>query len=152
MTNPPINSNLIETYFKAIELGDSDSVREILEKERNLTKIKRRGEYQYDTSIELDAYKFLGAYLGAVSGLQLALLLGYDSIARDIADITFDQDLNMIFGDNNTTLHLAAFLENKEMVQSLLERGADANAKNGKGFTPLDVSNDSQVSKLLSKN
>ncbi|KXN75063.1 hypothetical protein CONCODRAFT_76567 [Conidiobolus coronatus NRRL 28638] len=144
-----IEESVIETYFSAIETNDSDKVRELLSNNRKLTTVKRRGNYHYDASIELDAYKFLGAYLGALSGLHLALLLGHESIARDITDVTFDQDLNLTFGDNNTTLHLAVFLECKEVVQSLLERGVDSSIKNGKNLSAVDVSNDPIILDIL---
>lgn len=40
-------------------------------------------------------------------------------------------------GSKNTPLHWAACFGNKEIVQCLLNRGADVNAKNGCGATPL---------------
>ncbi|KAJ9058283.1 hypothetical protein DSO57_1014741 [Entomophthora muscae] len=147
-----LSTDVIEKYFAAISAGDNDTVRDLIASQRGLTQVKKRGaEYRYDPSYELDAYKFLGAYLGQLTGLHLALLLGHDSIARDILDVTFDQDLHQTFGDNNTTLHLAAFMENHEVVESLIARGADPSAKNGKGFTPLDVSAEEKISSLISK-
>ncbi|KAG5460552.1 MAG: hypothetical protein BJ554DRAFT_7387, partial [Olpidium bornovanus] len=51
----------------------------------------------------------------------------------------------------NTALHLAVFLDSKEVAQMLLARGADKTVKNGKGFTPVDVSDDAEVSKILTE-
>jgi hypothetical protein len=41
----------------------------------------------------LDAFKFLGAYIGRITPLQHALLMGQDAIARDIIDATFEHGL-----------------------------------------------------------
>ncbi|RKP22993.1 hypothetical protein SYNPS1DRAFT_19282, partial [Syncephalis pseudoplumigaleata] len=103
----------------------------------------------YHEDHRLDAYKFLGAYMGAVTGLQLALLAQQESIAKDILNVTFDQDIDLTFGDGNTALHLAVFLGLHDVVTLLVERGANTLIKNGKGFTPVDVSDRPDVVALL---
>lgn len=89
--------------------------------------VKHKSEkHKYENEYELDAYKFLGAYIGPLTGLQFAILKGDESIAMDIIEATLDKDeFNALFGGNNTALHLATFLGQKDVVIKLLERGAD---------------------------
>ncbi|KAJ1669673.1 hypothetical protein EV182_008651, partial [Spiromyces aspiralis] len=101
-------------------------VRELVHKNRLLTRTRNRSpNYCYDSRIENEAFRCLGAYVGALTGLQLAILLGNQEIALDIIDATFQNDLGLMYGLNNTTLHLAAFLDEVEVVRALIERGID---------------------------
>ncbi|ORX89240.1 hypothetical protein K493DRAFT_234270 [Basidiobolus meristosporus CBS 931.73] len=139
----------VDAYFIAIQNGDAEAVRTLLAVDRSLTSKKKRGNYKYETEVELDAYKFLGAYIGQLTGLQAAILSGQESIAQDILDSTFAEEIDLTFGDNNTALHLATFFNFKDLVKSLLERGADGSRKNGKGLTSIDLSNDPEILTLL---
>ncbi|KAK9765305.1 hypothetical protein K7432_006475 [Basidiobolus ranarum] len=139
----------LDAYFIAIQNGDAEAVRTLLAVDRSLTSKKKRGDYKYEAELELDAYKFLGAYIGQMTGLQLAILNGQESIAKDILDSTFAEEIDITFGDNNTALHLATFYNFKELVKYLLERGADRSHKNGKGLTSIDLSNDPEILGLL---
>ncbi|KAH9249592.1 hypothetical protein BASA81_012666 [Batrachochytrium salamandrivorans] len=136
--------------FKAIRASDADKVRELLLAERSLASLKFRDPTaRFEADVELDAYKFLGAYLGPLTPLQFAVLLGHDSIARDIIERSFKEDLDDTFGGGNTTLHLATFLGAKDLVKLLLERGANRSIRNSKGFAPVDVLDDSDMRKLF---
>lgn len=146
-----MSSSTVDSYFDAISSADTDKVRAILSADRTVTKEKRKGEYKFEAGVELDAYKFLGAYIGALTGLQFAILIGAESVARDIVDYTFEEDLDIQFGKANTALHLAVFLGSKDVVKLLLDRGADKTVKNGKGFTPVDVSDDPEVLQILTE-
>ncbi|RKP36163.1 hypothetical protein BJ085DRAFT_16153, partial [Dimargaris cristalligena] len=127
-----------------------ERVRVLLTADRRLTTVKVRGDYQYDQTVELQAFKCLGAYLGALTGLQVAILNGQTGIALDIIDVTFDQDLDIPFGNMNSTLHLAVLLGDTDVTRALLERGANRSLKNGKGFTAVDLAFHSDISDLLS--
>jgi ankyrin repeat protein len=125
----------------------------------------------------LDAYKFLGAYIGSLTGLQLAILKGNERIALDIIDSSLSEgDLDQQFGGGNTALHLATFYGMREVVGRLLERGADPNikvcmllcqsiwsglsmhvlidvslhmfAQNNKGLRPIDILDDAEMRKV----
>ena len=62
-----------------------------------------------------------------MSALQVAILRGQDRCALSIIDATLNpDDLNVTFGGGNTALHLATFLGARDIVERLLERGADA--------------------------
>lgn len=78
-------------FFEAIKAGNSDKVRALLSADKSLTTVKQRGDYKFETDLELDAYKFLGAYMGSLTGLQVAILVNQETIAKDIIDATFQQ-------------------------------------------------------------
>ncbi|KAJ3108176.1 hypothetical protein HDU97_002088 [Phlyctochytrium planicorne] len=125
----------VEALFESIKSGNPESVRSILLADKSLTSAKHKdASAKFDPDVELDAYKFLGAYIGACTPLQFAILSGQDSIARDILDRTVKDDLDITFGGGNTTLHLATFLGARDLVKSLLERGASRSVRNAKEY------------------
>ncbi|RKO95829.1 hypothetical protein CXG81DRAFT_8107, partial [Caulochytrium protostelioides] len=101
--------------------------------------------FKYDGEVELDAYKCLGAYIGGVTALQAALLLGQDAIARDLADRAHREALDTTYGGGNTALHLATLLGARDVVRCLLDRGADRGVVNGKGLCPADLASDPEM-------
>ncbi|KAJ3333182.1 hypothetical protein HDU76_010786 [Blyttiomyces sp. JEL0837] len=136
----------IEDLFQ----GDADKVRNLILTDKSLTSAKHKDEStKFDPELELDAYKFLGAYVGQVTALQLAIFQGQDAIAKDIVERTMKDDLDLTFGGGNTALHLATLLGARDIVKLLLERGATKNIKNAKGFTPLDLLDDAEMRKLF---
>ncbi|KAJ3417640.1 hypothetical protein HDV05_000097 [Chytridiales sp. JEL 0842] len=140
----------MEALFAAIKSANSDQVRSLLLSDKSLTSTKHKdASIKFEPEIELDAYKFLGAYIGPTTGLQLAILLGQDAIARDIVERTTKDDLDLTFGGGNTALHLATLLGAREIVKLLLERGASKALKNTKGFAPVDLVDDDEMRKLF---
>ena len=74
-------------------------MRDLLFKDKTLTSQKHKDDsVKFDAEIELDAYKFLGAYLGSLTALQFAVLQGQDAIAKDIIERTLKDDLDIPFG------------------------------------------------------
>ncbi|RUO96969.1 hypothetical protein BC936DRAFT_141191 [Jimgerdemannia flammicorona] len=161
---------LPKLYFAAIQASDTSQVRSLIATDQTLTTVKTKGDYRYEGSIELDAYKFLGAYVGQMTGLQAAILWGRDTVAKDIIDATFREVSHpwkrpplhhihpSLFAhlstqsspqNGNTALHLAVLVGAAEIVKILLDRGADVTIKNGKGFTPVDVSDNPEIMALL---
>lgn len=53
---------------------------------------------KFEPDVELDAYKFLGAYIGGMTGLHLAILTGHDAIAKDIIERMLKEDIDNTFG------------------------------------------------------
>ena len=137
-------SEIVAEYFDAVDHGNAEQVRSLLQQYKQLCSAKQKSDnWKWDNSYALDAYKFLGAYLGSMTGLQVAVLRGFEEIAADIIDATLNpDDLNIPFGSGNTALHLATFLGSKDVVKLLIQRGADKNIKNAKGFTAVDVMDD----------
>ena len=70
------------------------------------------------------------------SALMLAALLGYLNMCNILIDA--GADVNAKDHAGNTALHLAAqgYGEQLPVIQTLLQRGADANATNEDGVTP----------------
>lgn len=88
--------------------------------------------------------------MGSLTGLHLAILKGHDQVARDIIDATLGNgDLDMTFGGGNTALHLATLIGARDIVRVLLERKADPQIKNNKGFRPVDIADDPELQKFF---
>jgi len=138
-----------DALFDAIFNKDREKIRSLLQDKKNTTVKKADPRAKYDNEVEVDGYKFLGAYIGKMTGLQFAIMLGQDDVAKDIIDATLKDDLDAVYGGGNTALHLAALLGERDVVKLLIERGADKTIKNNKGFSPVDVVDDKEMSELL---
>jgi ankyrin repeat protein len=68
-----------------------------------------------------------------MTALHYSLILGYDEIAADIIDASFQEDLEISFGLGNTALHLATLVGSQRVVKLLLDRGCNRLVKNRKG-------------------
>lgn len=142
----------IQELFEAIKNNQADIVRQYVLQDKSLLQQKYKSpDAKFDAEVELDAYKFLGAYLGSLTPLQFAILMGVDEIAKDLIERSFKGDLDETFGGGNTALHLGTLLGATGIVQLLIERGASTNANNSKGFAPVDLSDDSELRKLFNK-
>ncbi|KAJ1909178.1 hypothetical protein H4219_006437, partial [Mycoemilia scoparia] len=147
---PEISPVAVYEFFEAIEAHDAAKVRKMVQENRLLTQVRNKEEYyRYDSGVELDAYRCLGAYIGAVTGLQLAVLLGNEEMALDLIDATFQSDLELTFGLQNTTLHLASFLEETEVVRALIERGINTSLKNNKGYVACDLTTNPDILEIF---
>lgn len=99
-----------------------------------------RQHSNYKSSLRLKLLLQYPTYPSANSLHQI--LLQHDDIAQTIADATLSHDIDVPMGGQNTALHLASLFGNAELAKTLLERGANPEAKNSKGFTPLSISAD----------
>ncbi|KAG9326064.1 hypothetical protein KVV02_000775 [Mortierella alpina] len=144
---------LIHEFFSAIQNQDTDKVRQLLvDYKTDLTRARFKPDAQsvrFPAEVERDAYTLLGAYLGPLTGLQFSILTGCDGVAKDILDSTFEQDVDAKFGNGNTALHLAVLLGASFMVSALIERGADINLKNKRGYSVVDMSDNPDILNLL---
>ncbi|KAG0016389.1 hypothetical protein BGZ81_011217 [Podila clonocystis] len=148
---PAGSEQVAQEFFTAIQDQDTETVRRLLVEHRSLltrARCKARGA-SYPSEVERDAFTLLGAYLGPLTGLQLAILTGRDSVAKDILDSTFEQDVDAKFGNGNTALHLAVLLGASIMVLALMERGADVSIKNKRGYSVVDMSDNPYILDLL---
>ncbi|KAI8900214.1 hypothetical protein BC833DRAFT_618707 [Globomyces pollinis-pini] len=142
----------VKDLFLAIKTSQNEVVRQILLNEKSLACEKFKSEdAKFDPEVELDAYKFLGAYLGSLNALHFAILLGQDDIAKDIIERLYKEDLDETFGGGNSALHLATLLGAYEIVKLLLERGANKSLNNAKGFAPVDLSDLPEMRKLFAE-
>ncbi|KAI9233039.1 MAG: hypothetical protein BYD32DRAFT_426949 [Podila humilis] len=145
------SEQIVQQFFAAIQEQDTEVVRHMLVEHRSLltrARCKAKGA-SFPAEVERDAFTLLGAYLGPLTGLQLAILTGKDSVAKDILDSTFEQDVDAKFGNGNTALHLAVLLGASTMVSVLIERGADTTIKNKRGYSAVDMSDNPDILDLL---
>ncbi|KAG0081593.1 hypothetical protein BGZ93_008985 [Podila epicladia] len=148
---PAGSEQFVQEFFAAIQEHDTEIVRRLLVEHRSLltrARCKAKGA-SYPAEVERDAFTMLGAFLGPLTGLQLAILMGDDSVAKDILDSTFEQDVDARFGNGNTALHLAVLLGASIMVLALIERGADISIKNKRGYSVVDMSDNPDILDLL---
>lgn len=122
-----------EELFAAVKKNDKETVRNLIQNKSLLTQKKKFTDMSYPNDVANDGYKFLGAFIGSVTVLQLAMFLHHDAIAAEIIDSSFAEHLNETFGQGNTALHLAALLGADDLIQKLLAAGADPSIKNTKG-------------------
>ena len=96
-----------------------------------------------------------------LNALQIACLLGEEDIALDILEfvtrITEEiqskkilyEFMGRIWGDGNTTLHLASFMGMTDLVTQLLELGATKGKSNNRKYKPVDCTNDQQTREVF---
>ncbi len=74
-------------------------MRKILLQDKGLVSSRQKDPaIQFEHDVEQEAYKFLGAYIGALTPLQLAIFVGNDAIAKDILDRMMKDDLDIPMG------------------------------------------------------
>ena len=113
--------------FQAIKSGDAENIRQMLLEDKSLVTQKQRDpEVRFDPMVEVDAYKFIGAYLGNMTPLQYAIVLGQDAIAKDILERSFDENIDETCGGGNTALHLGIIVSCSNVTRC---------SRSGKGFT-----------------
>lgn len=102
-----------------------------------------------------DVTEFLGVNLQSVNqkGLfgnnPLSVVMHWKDI--DAFRILLDAGANIgeTLEDGNTALHIAALIDNEEMVSELILRGAAVDVKNNDGLYPFDLASSKKVRDLL---
>jgi ankyrin repeat protein len=74
-----------------------------------------------------------------MNSLHFAIMVGHQSIVKVLIDIATGSIINSFNKHLNTPLHLAIMEESFTIVKILIENGANINAKNKDGYTPLDL-------------
>ena len=98
---PPIHQTIqtLPNHPPAIQSGDAETVRKHILADKSLTSQKHPAPFlKFDPDIENDAYKFIGAYLGKVTSLHVAIFLGQDQIAKELIERTLTEDIDIVFG------------------------------------------------------
>lgn len=80
-----------------------------------------------------------GVHAYGASSLHLAVLSGHKKITSLLLDNGAEINIRAQDESGGTPLHWAAWVSNREMVKFLVEAGADVNALDKTGFTPLDA-------------
>ena len=122
----PIALQGVDRLIAACAMDDAAGVRELRERE---PKLVRELLAQGSTLLA----EFAGTWNTA--GVRHLLDLGVPVNARYAGDGYFD------IATGSTALHVAAWQSRPDLVQLLIERGADVKAQDGKGRTPLVLAN-----------
>src|SRR5713226_1245132 len=141
--------------FALVEAGDLEKVTRRLEDDPGLANARNEGG---DSPLLVALYHGrrdladLFLRTGAEVSLFEACVLG----RRDLVDERLRRDPDLVRAhshDGWTPLHLACFFGHTEVAGLLIARGADVNARDGSGFTPLGLAasnkNDLLVIRLL---
>jgi len=118
----PIELQGVDRLIAACAVDDARTVRQIREREPHLVR-----------ELLAQGPKLLAEFAGTwnTAGVRHLLDLGVPVNARYEGDGYFD------IARDSTALHVAAWNSRPDLVQLLIERGADVNAKDGTGRTPL---------------
>eukprot|EP00835_Amoeboradix_gromovi_P003454 NODE_229_length_13800_cov_0.838114.p3 type:complete len:478 gc:universal NODE_229_length_13800_cov_0.838114:1205-2638(+) len=155
--------------FSLIESGNRQKVRDFLENDDGiaaqviLTALDPNidKKYHYDDDVEMEANELLGSSVVNLNAIQIAIFSGDEDMALDILNYVEKQSvklgskmvllafLGMMWGNGNTTLHLASFHGITPLVRKLLELGASPTKKNQKKYTAIDCCADQETSKLF---
>ncbi|KAI9222246.1 hypothetical protein BC828DRAFT_36142 [Blastocladiella britannica] len=155
---------LASTLLDAIDAGDRDAVPKLLGSASSaaadqvlatFTVPNTDKKYSHEPEIMADVEELLGASTARLNLIQIACFLGEEDIALDILNylateaeeigskyalVTF---LTSMWGNGNTTLHLAAFLGMGDLVGRILELHPSLAAKrNDRKYKPVDCTDD----------
>ncbi|ORZ02588.1 ankyrin repeat-containing domain protein [Syncephalastrum racemosum] len=115
---------------------------------------------QFPSIVRQEAVRKFGKSATDLNALQLALIQGRKELAcmiltylnkqRDANASELRVFVNHVWGQRNTTLHLACFWNMPRLVRLLLDLGADPAIRNAKQLSPLDCcTNESLVTLLM---
>ncbi|KAG0165879.1 hypothetical protein DFQ28_008177 [Apophysomyces sp. BC1034] len=104
---------------------------------------------QHDPSVRQQATLKFGKSVTDLNALQLALFCRREAMAiqlltflrRHAQPYELSLFVNHVWGNKNTSLHLACFLCMPRLVRLLLELGADPNVKNARNVMPANCCN-----------
>jgi ankyrin repeat protein len=122
----PLDLQGVDRLIAACALDDDRTVRDIRQREPQLVR-----------ELLAQGPTLLAEFSGTwnTGGVRHLLDLGVPVNARYAGDGYFD------IAPDSTALHVAAWQSRPDLVKVLIDRGADVNAKDGKGRTPLVLAN-----------
>jgi ankyrin repeat protein len=132
----PIDLRGVDRLIAACATDDASAVREIQQREPQLV-----------NELLAQGPTLLSEFAGTwnTAGVRQLLDLGVSVNAPYAGDGYFD------IAKNSTALHVAAWQSRPDLVQLLIERGADVNATDAKGRTPLVLAHKAQVDSYWSE-
>ena len=127
-------------------------MQERLHENPDLIHTRRERSSPYDLDIQEDARTFLGVSTDGMNALQVALIChGNDDILTFLIRQMPAKFIDMRWGSNNTSLHLASFLGHLKAIQLLASCGADMTLENDLGLTSIDVAVNDETIALFKK-
>ncbi|CAO3569972.1 unnamed protein product [Mortierella alpina] len=119
------------------------------------------GQYKHDPDVMLDARELLGPSVDHLNLIQIACFLFNEDIALDLLNFvaTASEELESkkilyefmgkMWGDGNTTLHLASFLGMADLTKRLLDLGANVYKMNDRKYKPVDCADENTTMSLF---
>ena len=116
----------VEQLFNAIELGDIDSLKELLKRDPMLIYVKHNRGTQWEEESIID---------------ETPLHVAADCGEKEIVDLLLANgaQLDAKRSDGNTPLHLAVSVSSLSVVECLIRNGASVHARNDWQGTPLHL-------------
>ncbi|KAF9974555.1 hypothetical protein BGZ73_002039 [Actinomortierella ambigua] len=119
------------------------------------------GQYGHDPDVALDAKELLGSTVDHLNLIQIACFLFMEDLALDILNYVATASdtlgskkilyefMGKLWGDGNTTLHIASFLGMADLTKRLLDLGANFNKMNDHKYKPVDCADENTTLSLF---
>ncbi|KAF9104852.1 hypothetical protein BGX27_009924 [Mortierella sp. AM989] len=118
-------------------------------------------KYRHDPDILLDAKELLGPTVDHLNLIQIACFLLNEEMALDMLNFVAKASeeleskkilyefMGKMWGDGNTTLHLASFLGMADLTKRLLDLGANVYKMNDRKYKPVDCADENTTMSLF---
>ncbi|KAF9938275.1 hypothetical protein BGZ65_000120 [Modicella reniformis] len=118
-------------------------------------------KYRHDPDILLDAKELLGPTVDHLNLIQIACFLFNEEMALDLLNFVAKASeeleskkilyefMGKMWGDGNTTLHLASFLGMADLTKRLLDLGANVYKMNARKYKPVDCADENTTMSLF---
>lgn len=119
------------------------------------------GQYKHDPDVLLDARELLGPSVDHLNLIQIACFLFNEELALDLLNFVAKASeeleskkilyefMGKMWGDGNTTLHLASFLGMADLTKRLLDLGANVYKMNDRKYKPVDCADENTTMSLF---
>ncbi|KAG0210889.1 hypothetical protein BGX33_004619 [Mortierella sp. NVP41] len=118
-------------------------------------------QYKHDTDVLLDAKELLGPKVDHLNLIQIACFLFNEEMALDMLNFVAKASeeleskkilyefMGKMWGEGNTTLHLASFLGMADLTKRLLDLGANVYKMNHRKYKPVDCADENTTMSLF---
>ncbi|KNE62050.1 hypothetical protein AMAG_07307 [Allomyces macrogynus ATCC 38327] len=153
-------SSIGTAWFAALRAGDHAAVLDLLTAHPELLDLPPPDPTPFDPDLVAEATQLMGPDTTRMNAVQAALMSldadsddGDEAEHRELAARRRATILHLIeastlvqlrarWGAQNTTLHLASFLGENDIIAALLAKGAPATPRNDLGLAPIDLTTD----------
>ncbi|KAF8979026.1 hypothetical protein BGZ52_005335 [Haplosporangium bisporale] len=125
------------------------------------TLANKDNHYRHDPDVLLDAKELLGPAVDHLNMIQVACFLFNEELALDLLNFVATaceeleskkilyEFMGKLWGDGNTTLHLASFLGMADLTKRLLDLGANVYKMNHHKYKPVDCADENTTRSLF---